>query len=112
MEINRIRPNGGVEQSPGTESGNAKFKAQTHPAQQSENAAAASPLAGVTRSDLADATKREDAVKQSFERLLDDAATKLGVAITDKQKQDLAGFLQNDPLLRGKLLNHLSQIAK
>jgi hypothetical protein len=113
MEINRIRQNSGVEQNrPEAETDNAKFNAQASAIGQPETMASAPPSANVTRTDLADAGKRDEILKQSFDRLVSDAGNQLGIPISSKQKEDLIGFLQDDPMLRSKLLNYLGQIAK
>jgi len=45
---------------------------------------------------------------------LDDgnAASQLGMPVSDAQKGDLLQFLASDPVLRGKLLNYLEQNVK
>jgi hypothetical protein len=49
---------------------------------------------------------------RSFGSLVDGAGRQLGVSLSDTQRRDLVEFMGNDPLMRGKLLGYLGQIAK
>jgi hypothetical protein len=108
MDINRTGPRNAQFDNPAqaTERTAARFKSSAPAA-----ADAGAPPA-LAQADLADPRKSEEIVARSFGALVDDAGKQLGASPTDAQKRDLVQFLANDPLMRGKMLSYLEQIAK
>lgn len=76
---------------------------------------AASPIGippGVTRADLRDAHKAEEALMRCFGSLVDESGRQLGVMVSDAQRRNLLEFFGNDPVMRGKLIKYLEQVVK
>jgi len=66
----------------------------------------------VSRAELADPQKTEQVVRAHFHQEIDRASSELGVRLTDAQQQQLLEYLQNDPMMRAKLLTYLNQTGK
>jgi hypothetical protein len=115
MDINRAGPrNAHLEnQVQRTEPNGTGFMNPVTPAMDpASGGVPAEAPAGIARTDLRDAQKREEILNHCFGGMIGGASNELGVALTDAQKQNVLEFLRNDPLMRGKLLNYLEQIAK
>jgi hypothetical protein len=114
MDINRTGPRSAHLDNPAqaSERTAARFKSSAPAAVDPGTNTVAGSLPAVTQADLANAGKTEEAVTRSFGSLVDDAGRQMGVSPSDAQKRDLVEFLGNDPLMRGKLLSYLEQIAK
>ena len=115
MDINRAGPRNAHLENPvqRTETDGAGFANPVMPAMDPAGGAVpAEAPAGITRADLRDAHKKEEILNHCFGGMMSGATKELGVALTDAQKQNVLEFLRNDPLMRGKLLNYLEQIAK
>jgi|SRR5688572_12223076 hypothetical protein len=113
MDINRTGPRRPYIENPAqkTERTDARFKS---PASESVDATA-SPVGvppGVTRADLSDSGKLEHTLMRCFGELLDGAGQQLGLTVSDSQRRNVVEFLQNDPVMRGKLLKYLEQVVK
>jgi len=113
MDINRTGPRRPHIENPGqkTERTDARFNS---PASSSVDATAppTGVPPGVTRADLSDSGKLEDTLMRCFGQLLDGAGQQLGVTVSDAQRRNMIEFLQNDPVMRGKLLKYLEQVVK
>jgi hypothetical protein len=111
MDINRTGPRSAHldNPAPATERTAARFKNSVPPAADPRASAASTT---VTQADLSDAGKTDQIMTRSFGSLVDGAGQQLGVSLSDTQRRDLVEFMGNDPLMRGKLLGYLEQIAK
>jgi hypothetical protein len=111
MDINRTGPRSAHLDNPAqtTERTAARFNRSAPPATD-PRAAGASPA--ITQADLADPRKAEEILTRSFGSLVNGAGRQMGVPLSDTQTRDLVDFLGKDPLMRGKLLGYLEQIAK
>jgi hypothetical protein len=114
MDINRTGPRSAHLDNPAqtSERTGARFQSSAPAPPDPGATAAAGSLPAVTQAELADPGKTEKAVSQSFGSLVDDAGRQLGLSPSGAQRRDMVEFLGNDPLMRGKLLSYLEQIAK
>ena len=71
-----------------------------------------SALAGYTKADLQDPAKVETMLSQCAGGLLGDSLGQSNFSLSAGESSYLAGWLQNDPAIRGKLLNYLERVLK
>jgi hypothetical protein len=114
MDINRTGPRSAHldNPAPAADRTSARFQTSASAAKDLGPATPAGGLPPVTQSDLADPRKTDDILARSFGSLVDAAGRQQGVPLSDAQKNDLVQFLGNDPLMRGKMLGYLEQVAK
>jgi hypothetical protein len=113
MDINRMGPRNIPLDNPAQPADRmaARFQGSAPP-KDAGAAAAGGALPPVAQSDLADARKTDQILAQSFGSLVDAAGRQQGATLSDAQRRDLVEFMGSDPLMRGKLLSYLEQIAK
>ncbi len=94
---------------------NKPFSRQT----ESSNAASATsnmPLSNVLaeykKADLQDPAKVEKMLSQCTGGLLEDVLGPASSSLSSNESSYLTGWLQNDPSIRGKMLNYLERVLK
>lgn len=72
----------------------------------------ASLLSGYKKADLQDPAKVEKMLSECAGGLLGGAADQTGAKLSADESSYLTGYLQNDPIMRGKLMSYLEQVLK
>lgn len=114
MEIKRTGPPnlnlGQADQR--TEAARGAFKyAPENSADREVSPEASDVPAGVSRADLRDPQKAEQILRQYLSGALHNAIRNQGVSVADSQQHTILSVLQNDPVLREKLLRYLDHSA-
>jgi hypothetical protein len=96
---------------------NAAFSRQTEASNTTgltaqENLPLSSVLAAYRKSDLQDPGKVEEMLSRCTGDLLGDVLGQSSSSLSADEKSYLTGWLQNDPSIRGKLLNYLEKLLK
>ncbi len=77
-----------------------------------DNLPLSSVLANYKKADLQDPAKVEKMLSQCAGGLLDGVLGQSSSSLSANESSYLSGWLQNDPSIRGKMLNYLEQVLK
>ena len=81
-------------------------------AEAASNLPLSSVLGEYKKTDLQDPAKVEKILSQCTGGLVDDVLGNAKAGLSSNESSYLAGWLQNDPSVRGKLLNYLERVLK
>jgi hypothetical protein len=115
MDINRTGPRNTQSESPAQRTGSEAAASKDRVLRDVDSVRSAPPAgvpAGLTRADLSNAGKYEDTLQQCFSSMLENKSAAMGTPLSNEQNRDLAEFLGDDPLTRGKMLSYLDQALK
>jgi hypothetical protein len=113
MEINPTRPGGPLPPVADSNQPVNKFSKAARPASVEvlqTGQALKSISADFRKADLQDPAKVDEMLSRCTGELLQSALVRVDGKVTPEAGADLTNWLQNDPVLRGKLLNYLERV--
>lgn len=117
-----IKPTGAGGNLPGVSNDDQAVNNKSFPRQSETASAAGAPAADPSslasllseykKTDLQDPAKVEKMLSQCASGLLGSALGQTGSKLSPDESSYLTGYLQNDPIMRSKLMSYLEQVLK